>query len=209
MNRRAKLFRIVFLFLTIFLVWFETKANTFETDLDSDGKIERIVIDPGKKMALRVFRGEDLLWETVPASWKPWKLTIADVDGDGRREIIVGVFKATKFFPKPHNCLFIYGWSGDKGFPKWLGSSLARPFTDFAFAKLDHYPGDELVAIENTLNGKRSVAVYHWNSFGFTRYRQFGPWETADIVALDEGNLRLAADGEKKILDLNSIGRMQ
>jgi len=181
-------------------------ANVIETDLDADGRLERIEIDTSRKMSLRVTRGNELLWESVPSKWKPWKLLIADVDGDGRKEIAVGVFKSTKFFPQPHNCLFIYGWSGENGFPKWLGSSLGSPFSDFMFAELDDYPGSELVALESTLEGKQSLAVYHWNSFGFTRYMKFGPWTRASLVRKEKKSIVLEADGEPLVIDLENVG---
>ncbi len=109
----------------------ESLRESIEADLDLDGRVERIDIDRDREQTLQIRRGKKLLWEGVPAAWKPWKIEIADADGDGQFEIIVGVFKATKFFTKPHNCLFIYGFSGKSAFPKWLGSSLSRPFTDF------------------------------------------------------------------------------
>ncbi|MDH3529111.1 MAG: hypothetical protein OEQ28_06070 [Acidobacteriota bacterium] len=201
--------RILTVVLIISCCALVSHAEMIETDLDVDGSVERIEIDTTKAMSLRVFRGNRLLWEAVPKQWKPWKLAIADVDGDGKREIAVGVYKSTKFFPKPHNCLFIYGWSGEKGYPKWLGSSLGRQFTDFVFVGLDDYAGTELVAVETTLDGKQSLAVYHWNSFGFTRYLDFGPWAEADLVEATGTNIELRADGESLVIDLEKKWRNQ
>ena len=81
-------------------------------DLDRDGRVERVVLDPGRDPALAVWRGGRRLWQGVPRRWRPWKLQIADMEGDGRREIIVGVQKSTHFFPRPHHCLFIYRFDG-------------------------------------------------------------------------------------------------
>ena len=129
-------------------------------------------------------------------------LAVADVDGDGRREIVVGIFKATKFFRKPHNCLFIYDWKGDRAQPKWLGSSLGRPFTDFLFADLDAgAPGDELIALETTLTGKKSLAVYHWNSFGFTLDWERGEWRSANLLgATGGGGVEVEVENQKRII---------
>lgn len=137
------------------------------------------------------------MWQGIPKRWKPWKLEIADVDGDGIREIIVGIIKPTKFFPKPHNCLFIYGWNGKEVYKKWLGSSLSRPFTDFIFADLDGLKGEELIALETSLDGKKRLGIYRWNSFGFTLERQFGDWQAARILRAENGKIWLEADGEK------------
>lgn len=166
-----------------------------EADLDGDGRVERIDLDSDRGVALQVSRDGKLLWSGVSGSWKPWKMQLADVDGDGKPEIVVGVFKSTKFFPKPHNCLFIYGWSGEQAYSKWLGSSLGRPFTDFLFADLDNKPGDELVAIETTLERKAGVAVYRWNSFGFTLDRRQGEWGSVKLLSADGGRISIKADG--------------
>lgn len=168
-----------------------------EYDLDNDGWRESIVLDGEKDPALSIRRGGKLLWQGVTAKWKPWKLRIADVDGDGRSEIILGVYKATRYFPKPHNCLFVYGWDGSRAFPKWLGSSLSKPFTDFAFADFNADGQNELVALETRRDLLQSVAIYSWNGFGFTLDWQQGAWGKAKLVADKAGSLLVEADGER------------
>lgn len=173
------------------------QVSAIDADLDGDGVAERVELDSGRDPALSIRRDKRLLWQGVHGRWKPWKLAIADVDGDGRREIIVGVFKATRYFPKPHNCLFVYGWSGARAFPKWLGSTLSKPFTDFAFANLDNDDVNELVAIETLRDGKRCVSVYSWNGFGLTLERQRGAWNEARFVANEIDYVVIEADGER------------
>jgi len=167
-----------------------------DADLDLDGQRERLVLDGKRDPALRIWRGDTLLWQGVRERWNPWKLMIADVDGDGRREIVLGVHKSTHYFPRPHNCLFIYGWDGRRAFPKWLGSSLSRPFTDFILADLDG-GAEELIALEIMRDGKRCVAVYKWNGFGFTLDWQHGSWQTAGLIAVEGGRVIVTADGER------------
>ena len=178
----------------------ESYKRSIEADLDLDGKAERIDLNAGRENTLQIRRGKRLLWQGVPAAWNPWKIEIADVDGDGRSEIIVGVFKATKFFTAPHNCLFIYEFSGETALPKWLGSSLSRPFTDFIFADLDNEAGDELIAMETTLEKRKGVSVYHWNSFGFTLARRRGEWLSAKILGLEKGMILIEADGQQILI---------
>jgi hypothetical protein len=174
--------------------------SLIEEDLDGDGKPERIELDSRRANTLSVRRGGKLLWQGVPSRWQPWKLAVADVDGDRRREIILGVFKATKFFPVPHNCLFVYDWTGERAQPKWLGSSLSRAFVDFAFAGLDGEAGDELIALERTLERKKSLAVYRWNGFGFTLDHRRGDWSEARISGAQQGRILIEADGERIFL---------
>ena len=170
---------------------------TLSCDLDGDGQVERVVLDPTRDPVLSVWQGGRLLWSGVPKKWKPWKLTTADVDGDGARELLLGVHKSTRFFPSPHNCLFVYGWDGTRVFPKWLGSSLGRPFTDFGCANVDGDEEAELVAVERTRGGKRSLAIYSWCGFGFEFDGERGPWEDVELLGGADKHLRVRADGRR------------
>jgi hypothetical protein len=174
-----------------------------EADLDGDGRVERITLDATRDPAVSVRRGRRLLWEGVHGRWRPWKLTVADVDGDGRREIVVGVFKATKFIPRPHNCIFIYDWDGRRAAPKWLGSTLSRPFTDFGFADTNGDGQDELYAVETRRDGRQALAAYSWNGFGFTRAWERGDWLKATLVAVTREEITIEADGRRVTLQGN------
>ncbi|HYG81458.1 MAG TPA: VCBS repeat-containing protein [Pyrinomonadaceae bacterium] len=176
--------------------------TSIETDLDGDGRVERITLDAARDPAVSVRRGRRLLWEGVHGRWRPWKLTVADVDGDRRREIVVGVFKATKFIPRPHNCLFIYDWDGRRAAPKWLGSTLSRPFTDFGFADTNGDGRDELYALETRRDGRRALAAYSWNGFGFTQDWERGGWLEAMLVAVTREEITIEADGRRVVQKL-------
>lgn len=168
-----------------------------EADLDGDGRVERIVLDPTQDSTLSVWHGSRRLWQGVPKRWKPWKLSLVDVEGGGRQEIVVGLYKATRFFPKPHNCLFVYGFDGKTVQKKWLGSGLGRPFTDFTFADMDGDQIRELVALETTRAGKRCVGVYTWNGFGFTLAWERGFWKQARLLGEKKGAVLIEADGRR------------
>ena len=176
-----------------------SRTLSVETDLDGDGRVERITLDTAGDPAVSVWRGGRLLWKGVHGRWRPWKLTVADVDGDGRKEIVVGVFKATKFIPRPHNCLFIYDWDGQRAAPKWLGSTLSRPFTDFGFADTNGDGRDELYSIETKRDGRLTLAAYSWNSFGFTQDWQRGDWLKAALVSVTRDEITIEADGERVV----------
>jgi hypothetical protein len=97
----------------------------------------------------------------------PWKLQVADVDGDGEREIVVGVWKKSPYDRIMAKRVFVYGWNGRRLFPKWLGSRLSRRFIDFAVSELDRDGLCELLALEMGKFSKHRVSVYRWRSFGF------------------------------------------
>jgi hypothetical protein len=115
------------------------------------------------------------------------------------------VYKSTRFFPQPHSCLFVYGWDGKQGYAKWLGSSLGKPFTDFAFIPRHGKPGDELVGLETRRDGKKCVVGYSWIGFGFAVDWERGAWQQAELITTAPGHPLVRADGQT--LDLTQLSR--
>ena len=97
----------------------------------------------------------------------PWKLQVADVDGDGESEIVAGVWKKSPKDPVMARRVFVYSWNGERMLPKWLGSRLSRRFEDFVMCDVNDDGWDELVALETAPKGRRRVSVYRWRCFGF------------------------------------------
>ena len=173
----------------------QTRPTVYHVDLDGDGQLERISLSPENAFQLSIRRGSRLLWIGIPQRWLAWKLQIADVDGDGRPDILVGIRKSTRFFPEPHNCLFVYGWDGHHVYPKWLGSSLSRSFTDFQTIQQERGRPVRLAAIEVGRDDRRSLAIYSWNGFGFSLDERVGDWASALSLAADGTSITLMADG--------------
>jgi len=179
-------------------------ASVIRADLDGDGAVERIAFDRRLDRTVTVWRGRRRLWSGVPRAWRPWKLAIADVDGDGRREIVIGIHKGTPFYRTPHNCLFVYRVAGRTVRPRWLGSRLSLPFDDFAFARLRAGRAEQLVARERTPDGRARVTIYSWYGFGFRADRVYGPWRNARILRVRRSSVVVLADGREV-----TIGRGQ
>lgn len=146
---------------------------------------------------MSVWHGKRRAWSGVPKRWKPWKLALADVDGDGKQEIVLGVNKSTRYIKKPHNCLFVYGWDGRKVYPKWLSSSLSKPFTDFLFADLDKDGKADLVALETRRDGRQCVVVYSWIGFGYGFEWQSGDWNFARLAGTHGARVVVASAGRR------------
>ncbi|MCB0493091.1 MAG: hypothetical protein KDC93_11825 [Cyclobacteriaceae bacterium] len=93
----------------------------------------------------------------------PYRFDTADVNQDGKTEIIVGLTKATRFDPSEKKRLFILRIDDNQIRPMWLGSKVCQELIDFK--SLDN---GYLQTLERTTAGKFSIGKYYWQSFGLT-----------------------------------------
>ncbi len=97
----------------------------------------------------------------------PSKVQCGDVQGDGTMDIAITVYKKTRFHPVEAKRPFFYYLNNGNLVPLWRGSRLSRPFRDFVLADLDQDGADEILSLEETLEGKGILALYDWAGFGF------------------------------------------
>ena len=144
-------------------------------DLDNDNKNELVMIlkrpgdEYGKSLvivSLQKDRGNRIQVYDMK-NLNPWRVHIADVDGDGIKELSIGVYKKTRLDPVMAKRPFLYAWNGKTIYPKWLGSRLSRPFDDYVFCDVNDDSVDELISVELADNGSKLINVYRWKSFGF------------------------------------------
>ncbi|MDI6706238.1 MAG: hypothetical protein QME73_08280 [Bacillota bacterium] len=122
------------------------------------------------------------------ADYSPWRIQTADVDGDGAREISIGVYKTARLHPVMAKRPFIYCWDGEGLRPRWLGSRLSRPFTEYVFGDLDGDGKDEIIAVEVLKDGQNIVQCYGWTGFGFQGLAEGVPAQAYEgIRAVDAG----------------------
>lgn len=135
--------------------------------------ISRITTDRGSIALLRDADGEARLQHTTPGgltrnvACEPlegaWGLWVNDVDGDGRREVLVALRKRALHDPRLENRLHVYALEAGRCVPVWRGTRLAGRFEEVA-VEVDA-PG-VLLALERVGRTKR-VARYRWSDFGY------------------------------------------
>lgn len=112
--------------------------------------------------------------DTITDRWQlpfpVYQFQIGDIDGNGEEDALVGVVKATRFFPTSDRRLFIF--KNFRGYvrPLWLGSRVGQPLEDFRFVYVDEEP--RVRTMERESSGTFLVAEYCWRSLGlsFVRY---------------------------------------
>jgi len=175
-------------------------TQILSADLEGGGVTEQVLFTPRHDPTIEIRRNGRRVCTGIPLRLHPWKLAIGDVDGDGKPELVFGVRKATRFFPKPHAGLFVYGFDGTTLVKKWLGSHLADPLIDFALVQPLGGGRCKLVALERRRGGRFGLTVYSWIGFGFGADRQIGRWKRARIVRAGSGAVVVEADGRRRVL---------
>ena len=176
-------------------------------DLDGDGDQERISLSAG---TVTLWRQSQPVWQS-PADWQVYQAELADLNRDGRLELVLLVWRP--FHPWPvdrvmpnsgriighqdargQSCqLILIGWERNAYRQVWAGSALARPV--YAFASVD-VNGDglqELVALEGDYTHRQpaqSLAFWAWNGFGFDLLgRRDGTFSSLKVVKSSTGVL--------------------
>lgn len=126
-------------------------------------------------------------WQSAD-NWKVREAISADLNRDGKRELVMVVWRPFKPWPidsflpsggrikdfhdeNGMSChVILVGWDGDKYRELWAGSALIDPVQKLRAADLDHDGFEELVALEGSYDSKNhlgNLTVWDWNAFGF------------------------------------------
>lgn len=155
-------------------------------------------------------RNGEVKWQS-PETWKVTETIAADLNRDGKNELVMVVWRPHKpwpidtFLPSGgriadfHNLsgsschLILIGWDGDEYRELWAGSSLIDPVFGIRAADLDNDGTLELVVLEGKYDNKSDtgdLTVWDWSGFGFRlRDRIHGSFSEFGIVSTDQGVL--------------------
>lgn len=118
---------------------------------------------------------------------KPWKIALGDIDGDGKCEISIGVYKKAPFHQVMAKRPFIYSYEKSSLQPKWRGSRLSKPFTEYELSDIDGDGIDEIVSIEILEDNRKVINTYKWGGFGFQGFLQSKSFKDIKELRVIEG----------------------
>ena len=151
---------------------------------------------PNSSHPLQAWQATRLVDAKLMRSQHPWAIILANVDGLCDHDLVVGIREKTRYLNFEHNTLFVMHFDGKQFARKWAGSSLGKPFTEFAFAPARKGKGQLLVTIDEWIQGQRAVTAHEWNGFGF---RVVGrPKVLAEAVGLEVSNNMITVKQREK-----------
>jgi hypothetical protein len=144
----------------------EPLADGYELALNDpnfQGKavFEKLSFSPGFKIVLIDHRGN--ITDQTIFKYTPYRLDIADVNRDGKTDVLVGLIKSTEFDPIERKRLFILRIDDSQLRPLWLGSKVCQDLINFK--ALD---GGFVQTLEKTRKGNYAIGLYEWQGFGLT-----------------------------------------
>lgn len=125
------------------------------------GRVSLSPTTKGFRILLSDAKGQHL--DQTMFSYRPYRLDTADVNHDGRTEILIGLIKPTEFDPQEKKRLFILRIDEGQLRPMWLGSKVCQQLVDFKALT-----NGSIRTLEQTKDGNYAIGTYQWQGFGLT-----------------------------------------
>jgi hypothetical protein len=126
-------------------------------------------VDPGPPVRVRVVQVAGALCTPIGPELvyrhRGKMASAADIDEDGRLDLLVLVHKATRYDPRPFWRPFVYTLRDGRWVAKWLGSRVGGPLAEAVLVRTPE--GVRLLTVEESGDGLRGLTLYHWTGFGF------------------------------------------
>ncbi|MBW2700713.1 MAG: DUF3160 domain-containing protein [Deltaproteobacteria bacterium] len=139
-----------------------------QADTNGDGQDEQIQQGQSFGQAWTLQVGEKQIPLPVPASLIH-KACLADLDGDGKAEILISHTAATEKDPTFQKRLFIYRQKGLLLRPTFLGSRGGGPLVDFGVSDLDKDGKNEVMTWEFAKDRTRG-RIWTWDGYSLTEH---------------------------------------
>lgn len=227
MNRRQKVTKALIYIIVLIVVLFfglymsgllKNSNEEVPFDLDKDellidytleGPLAYVLINRNNTKeygdTFLVFERSDDSWNRIYENdfknLMPWKVEVADIDGDNTAEIMIALRKKTPYDKEIKNRMFIFNFQDNILARKWTGSKIAGIWRDFYPMDLLSAPGYELVFIEQTEEDKEKISIYSWFDFGFFMMAESEAYQSIQTMhMLDKNRLEITyiKDEEKK-----------
>ena len=131
---------------------------------------------------------------------RPWKITVADVDGDGVMEIITVVNKTTHYDKEIKNRLFLFNYENNTLVKKWTGSQIGGNWNQVYIGDLVSIPGEEIILVEETEQKLEKLGVYYWFDFGFLKLAESEEYQNIkEIVICGDNLIRMIYGTENQV----------
>lgn len=139
------------------------------------------------------FERRDDTWQRVYENdfknLMPWKVDVADIDGDNISEILIALRKTTPYDKEIKNRMFIFNYQDNILSRKWTGSRIAGIWREFYPMELLPTPGQELVFIEQAKEDMEKISIYSWFDFGFFMIADSEAYPSIQTLLMLDNNL--------------------
>jgi poly-gamma-glutamate capsule biosynthesis protein CapA/YwtB (metallophosphatase superfamily) len=129
-----------------------------------DGTVKLVKLTGLQGYKLKLTDVKANLTDDLYVPYPVYRFSIADVNNDGRTDILLGVIKSTHFDPIVGRRLFIYRIDSSRLSPLWLGSRVCLSLVDFKPAV--RRGKSRIMTVEKDQRGLYRNGLYQWDNFG-------------------------------------------
>jgi hypothetical protein len=160
------------------------RTGVFRTgaiDLTGDGVVEQVRLE--EQQVIFCCGGVEV-WRGLP-EWRVVDLALGDPNDDGRRELLLALWKPDAAgVPRSHP--FIIGYREGAYRILWGGSAVADPIREVELGDVDGDGVQELIVLEEWGDGC-AVTVWRWHGWGFSLMWRSPPGRYRDLALITGG----------------------